>query len=66
MLVNIPVGHGADFKGVVSDLYVPEKTDGALIDPNSLHDSLIESEITTIHGMIIETRHEMLCLKPRR
>jgi elongation factor G len=45
VLVNIPIGHGPQFKGVVSDLYVPEKTDGALLDPNSLHDALIESVI---------------------
>ncbi len=43
--LNVPVGHGADFKGVLSTLKVPEDTSGALIDPASISDSLIESII---------------------
>lgn len=45
VLLNVPVGHGADFKGVVSTLTVPDDTTGALIDPNEIHDALIESII---------------------
>ena len=45
VLLNVPVGHGADFKGVVSTLSVPEDTAGALVDPNEIHDPLLESII---------------------
>ena len=45
VLLNVPVGHGADFKGVVSTLRVPEDTAGALVDPATIHDPLIESII---------------------
>lgn len=45
VLFNVPVGHGPDFKGVVSTLNVPSDTSGALVDPNSIHDALIESII---------------------
>ncbi len=43
--LNVPVGSGEDFKGVVSTLDVPENTDGALIDPGDIHEGLIESII---------------------
>lgn len=45
VLVNVPIGHGPDFKGVISTLHVPEKTAGALMDPSKIHDALIESVI---------------------
>ncbi len=45
VLLNVPVGHGADFKGVVSTLHVPGDTTGALMDPNEIHDALLESII---------------------
>jgi elongation factor G len=45
VLFNVPVGHGGDFKGVVSTLKPPEKADGALVDPREIHTSLIESII---------------------
>ncbi len=45
VLLNVPIGHGADFKGVVSTLTVPENTEGALVDPNEIHEPLIESII---------------------
>lgn len=45
VLVNVPIGHGPNFKGVVSTLNVPADTKGALIDPATIHDSLIESVI---------------------
>ena len=45
VLLNVPVGHGAAFKGVISTLQIPADTSGALIDPNEIHDSLLESII---------------------
>ncbi len=45
VLLNVPVGSGADFKGVVSTLQVPEDTAGALIDPNEINGPLIEQII---------------------
>lgn len=45
VLLNVPVGHGSDFKGVVSTLKVPDDTAGALIDPASISEPLIESII---------------------
>ncbi len=43
--VNVPLGSGAGLKGVASTLQVPDDTDGALIDPNEISESLIESII---------------------
>jgi len=43
--LNVPVGHGADFKGVLSTLRVPDDTAGALIDPADISDGLLESII---------------------
>jgi len=45
VLLNVPIGHGADFKGVVGTLRVPEETAGALLDPTEVHEPLIESII---------------------
>ncbi len=44
-LLNVPLGQGADFRGVASTLIVPEDTQGALVDPAEIHTSLIESII---------------------
>src|SRR3954465_7447321 len=44
-LFNVPIGHGHDLKGVVSTLDVPKDTSGALIDPASLSESVMESII---------------------
>ncbi len=52
VLLNVPVGQGADFKGVVSTLDVPDDTSGALIDPNEIHDALIESIIEVDEGVM--------------
>jgi len=41
--LNIPIGHGHDFKGVVSALHLPENTAGALVDPAGISKSLVES-----------------------
>ena len=43
--LNVPVGHGADFRGVASTLSVPQNTDGALVDPAEINEPLIESII---------------------
>jgi elongation factor G len=44
-LVNVPIGQGHDIKGVASTLQVPDNTDGCLIDPNEINESLVESII---------------------
>ncbi len=43
--LNVPLGQGADFKGVASTLKPPAEAPGAVIDPNEIHESLIESII---------------------
>ena len=43
--VNVPVGSGGDFSGVVSTLQVPDDTAGALADPAGISEALIESII---------------------
>ena len=45
VLLNVPVGQGSDFKGVVSTLNVPTDTAGALMDPAEISEPLIESII---------------------
>jgi elongation factor G len=45
VLLNVPIGHGHDFKGVVSTLKVPADTAGALVDPNDINGPLVESII---------------------
>ena len=41
--LNVPLGSGHDFRGVASTLKVPESTDGALVDPSEISETLIES-----------------------
>ncbi len=41
--LNVPLGAGADFKGVASCLEVSGDAAGALIDPNEIHEGLIEA-----------------------
>ena len=43
--LNVPIGQSHDFRGVVSTLKVPAKTDGAVIDPASINTGLIEAII---------------------
>jgi elongation factor G len=43
VLVNVPIGHGAEFKGVVSTLGHAGNTAGALVNPEEIHTNLIES-----------------------
>ncbi len=45
VLLNVPVGHGADFKGVISTLQVPDDTSGTLLDPAEISEPLMESII---------------------
>jgi elongation factor G len=44
VLLNIPVGQGAEFKKVVSTLHPTEEA-GALVDPDEIREALIESII---------------------
>ncbi|HLA83617.1 MAG TPA: elongation factor G, partial [Thermoguttaceae bacterium] len=43
--LNVPVGHGSTFKGVLSTLDAPADTAGALIDPAEISEPLMESII---------------------
>ena len=43
--LNVPLGHGAEFRGVASTLKIPEDTAGALMDPAGVGDSLLETII---------------------
>ena len=43
--LNVPLGSGHDFKGVVSALNPPADTTGALIDPKEVGETLLESII---------------------
>ncbi len=45
VLLNVPLGQGAGFRGVASTLKPPADTDGALIDPSEISDSLLETII---------------------
>ncbi|MGD0896264.1 MAG: elongation factor G [Thermoguttaceae bacterium] len=44
-LINVPLGQGADFRGVAGTLRVPSDTQGALVDPGEIGQSLLESII---------------------
>ncbi|MBM4089447.1 MAG: elongation factor G [Planctomycetes bacterium] len=52
VLLNVPVGHGPAFRGVISTLHVPADTSGAVIDPNEVHDRLLESIIEVDEGVM--------------
>ncbi|MEX0937039.1 MAG: elongation factor G [Pirellulales bacterium] len=43
--LNVPVGHGDDFRGVVNTLKIPDDTSGALMDPGPIGEALLESII---------------------
>ncbi|MGD0383839.1 MAG: elongation factor G [Thermoguttaceae bacterium] len=45
VLFNVPLGQGHEFRGVADTLKPPPDTAGALIDPNELSESLLESII---------------------
>jgi elongation factor G len=52
VLLNVPLGHGSEFRGVAGVLNVPEDTSGALIDPAELSESLLESIIEVDEGVM--------------
>ena len=52
LLLNVPVGLGADFRGVINVLDVPEDTTGAIVDPAIINQPMIE--------MIIESDDEVM------
>ena len=45
VLLNVPLGQGATFRGVASTLKPPADTAGALIDPSEISESLLETII---------------------
>jgi elongation factor G len=45
VLFNVPIGHEANFKGVVGTLKKPENVAGTLVNPGEIHTALIESII---------------------
>ena len=51
--LNVPIGHGPDFRGVVSTLNVPADTDGALMDPAAISEPLLES-IVSVDEQVME------------
>jgi elongation factor G len=44
-LIDVPVGHDADFRKVVSALHVPSDTSGAEMNVTQLHDELVETVV---------------------
>jgi elongation factor G len=57
VLLNVPIGCGEDFKGVISTLKSPESAEGALMDPQAIHEALIES-IVEIDETLMERYFE--------
>ena len=57
VLLNVPLGHGHDFKGVASTLRLPDDTSGALVDPTEIHDPLLES-IIEVDDQVMERYFE--------
>lgn len=47
ILVNVPLGIGHDFRGVASTVELPADTAGAVIDPQSIHEELVEAIVQT-------------------
>jgi len=56
-LLNVPLGHGGDFRGVASTLHPPAAAAGALLDPVSIRDPLIES-IIEVDEVVMERYFE--------
>ncbi|MEN6558308.1 MAG: elongation factor G, partial [Thermoguttaceae bacterium] len=52
VLLNVPLGQGADFRGVVSALKPPADSSGALVDPSEISQSLLESIIEVDEGVM--------------
>ncbi len=57
VLLNVPRGTGAQFSGVISTLKVPDDTSGAVIDPKSINEPLIES-IVEVDDAVMERYFE--------
>lgn len=53
VLLNVPLGHGAAFRGVVSTLHPGGDTAGALMDPHEIHTALIESIIEVDEALMM-------------
>ena len=47
MPLNVPIGHGPQFKGVASTLEMPEDISNCVVSPDQYHERLIESIIET-------------------
>ncbi len=45
VLLNVPQGQGAEFRGVLSTLKPPANADGALVDPAEISETLLETII---------------------
>lgn len=52
VLLNVPLGVGAEFRGVASTLNLPDDTSGAIVDPTEIHESLVESIIEADEAMM--------------
>ncbi len=57
MLLNVPLGQGADFRGVASVLSPPADVAGALVDPSELSQTLLES-IIEVNEAVMERYFE--------
>ena len=51
-LLNVPLGLSDSLRGVASTLLVPDDTDGAVIDPAEINESLVESIIEVDEGVM--------------
>jgi len=47
VLLNVPLGQGANFRGVANTLFPPPDTAGALLDPQEIGHALLETIIET-------------------
>ncbi|MGI9457694.1 MAG: elongation factor G, partial [Aeoliella sp.] len=52
VLFNVPIGLGADLKGVASTIHPPENVDGAVLDVAELNEQAIESIIEVDDAMM--------------
>jgi elongation factor G len=57
VLLNVPVGTGPNFKGVISTLKLPADLSGAAVDPHPISDRLIES-IVEVDEAVMEKYFE--------
>jgi len=52
VLLNVPLGQGANFRGVAGTLKPPADVEGALVDPNDISQSLLETIIEADEGVM--------------